>query len=65
MDSSSLFEEDNRSELNLLNTLSDISHVNKKEQEELDDYLWSYEEYSFLPHRTSLDAFDNKEKIIN
>ena len=36
----------------------------KKEQEELDDYLWSYEEYSFLPHRTSLDAFDNDEKII-
>ena len=36
----------------------------KKEQEELDDYLWSYEQYSFLPHRTSLDAFDNKEKIV-
>ena len=36
----------------------------KKEQEELDDYLWSYEEYSFLPHRTSLDTFDNDEKII-
>ena len=37
---------------------------NKKEQEELDDYLWSYEEYSFLPHRTSLDTFNNDEKII-
>ena len=36
----------------------------RKEEEELDNYLWSYDDYSFLPHRTELDEFDNDEKII-
>ena len=36
----------------------------KDEVEELDHYFWSYEDYSFLPHRTSSDTFDNDEKII-
>jgi len=36
----------------------------KTEEKELDDYFWSYEDYSFLPHRTAIDPFDNDEKIV-
>ena len=36
----------------------------KEEEDELDEYFWSYEDLSFLPHRTSSDTFDNNEKIV-